>query len=132
MRDTDKKKSKKKRIGEKPEKKGKQILARSKEFDKQLVEFKRKEAEEVAKKITVLFPKCKTRETFEKIVEILTAFQAKTEKPFHKLLEIENQRRIMELQNTRIDDPDWWAKASVATMHGIIIPGMEKKGASCC
>ncbi len=41
------------------------------------------------------------------------------------MLEADRKQRIIELQNTRIDDPDWWAKASVAAMLGIKIRGMD-------
>ncbi len=104
----------------------KETLENQQKWNEELKKIKLKEAEEVAKEIIDAIPECNSRETFEKIVDIVTAYQTKKEEPLKKFLEMNNQRYIIELQNTNIDDPDWWAKASAAKALGIIIPGMKE------
>lgn len=97
-------------IRKKLEEKEKEIRANSKERNEKLAKLKREKIEEVAKEIVNVCPKCNSNETFEKIVQILLAFQAKMEEPLQKFLEMDRQRQIIELQGTKIDDLDWWAK----------------------
>ena len=103
----------------------KEMMEDRKRIEEEIASFKLKEVEGIADKIAELFPGGISDSIRGSILAILLEFQKKNEEPFNKLLEMERVRRIMELQDTGISDPDWWAKASEAKFLGIEIPGME-------
>ncbi len=102
------------------------ILENSRKMNEEIDRIKLEEVKEVAKEIKDLFPDGISEQTFGRIMAIIAKYQKKKEEPFFKLLEMERTRRILELEDTRIDDPDWWTKASAAKFLGIEIPGMEE------
>jgi len=102
------------------------ILENSRKMNEEIDRIKLEEVKEVAKEIKDLFPNGISEQTFGRIMGIIAKYQKKKEEPFFKLLEMERTRRILELEDTRIDDPDWWTKASAAKLLGIEIPGMEE------
>jgi len=113
-------------IRKKLAKKRKDILENSRKMNEQLDKLRLEDVKKVAKEIADVFPKEVSKETFEQIVAIIAKYQKKNDDAIQKLFEMESQKRIIELQNTDINDPDWWAKASAAKMLGITIPGMEE------
>jgi len=125
MKDKNKKEDDgKERIGEKLRQRGKEILARSEEVERQAAEFKRKEVEEVAKEILNACPECNSRENFEKIAEILTAFQAKMEEPIKRMVEMRKQEDITRIMSSRPGDDDYLANLTAAKMMGLPHPGL--------
>lgn len=101
------------------------ILENSRKLNEELDRLKREEVEKIAKEIAGVFPGGVSQETFERIVTIIAKYQKKNYDAIQNLLDMDRQKQIIELENTRIDDPDWWAKASTAKMLGVTIPGME-------
>ncbi|MFA6097623.1 MAG: hypothetical protein WC788_08445 [Candidatus Paceibacterota bacterium] len=112
-------------IRKKLEKSRKKILENSRKINEELDRLRLEEVKKVAKEIADILPGEISKKTFDQIVAILSKYQRKNDAAVQKLLEMESQRRVTELQNTDVNDPDWWAKASAAKLLGITIPGME-------
>lgn len=101
------------------------ILENSRKLNEELDRLRLEEVKKVANEIVNVFPREVSNETFEQIVAVVAKYQKKHEDAIKNFLDMDRQKQIIELENTSIDDPDWWTKASVAKMHGIKIPGME-------
>lgn len=113
-------------IRKKLEKSRKKILENSRKMNEEIDRIKLEEVTGVANEIRDLFPDGIPEEIFQQIVAVIAKYQKKHEDAIQRFLEMNRQKQIIELENTRIDDEDWWAKASSAKFLGITIPGMEE------
>lgn len=120
------KKNKRKEVKERLKQKEEKILEDSRKFNKELARLKLEEVEEITRKIVAVIPGEVPDMTFGAIMAIIAEYQKKKEEPFIKLMEMQRQREIMDLMNTRLDDPDYWTKANVGMLlYKIKIPGTE-------
>lgn len=102
------------------------ILENSRKMNEEIYRIKLEEVTGVANEIRDLFPDGVPEEIFQRIVTVIAKYQKKHEDAIQKFLEMNRQKQIIELENTKIDDENWWAKASSAKFLGIEIPGMEE------
>lgn len=112
-------------IRKKLKKSREKILENSRKMNEEIDRIKLEEVTGVANEIKNLFPDGIPEEIFQRIVTVIAKYRKKHEDAIQKFLEMNRQKQIIELENTKIDDEDWWAKASAAKSLGIEIPGME-------